>query len=83
MVPLRGNIALAREYLSNKQHHSIRLQDTRICKVMNTGSKYECTILHVHTYALYVIVLVTAAIIRVATQLVKCELVMHIGSVQL
>ena len=65
-VPLRGNVALARENLLSKHYCSIEfrvliLQGTRRCKVTNTQNKLECTICHVRTYELYVIISVVNA----------------------
>ena len=72
MVSLRGNIALACKNFSSKQHRLIEFcvlicsQGTRSCKVISTQNKPECTILHVHKYVLYVIVLVVDASRRVS-----------------
>ena len=55
LVQSRGKVALARKYLSSKQHRSIEfrvlicLQGTRSGKVTSTRNKLKCTILHVHT----------------------------------
>ena len=73
------NIAFTCEYLSSKWHRSIKFRvpicskDTQSCKLISTR-KLECTILHVRTYILYVIILVADTDRRVATQLIKCEL---------
>ena len=64
MVLLRGNVALAREYLLSKRHRSIEFrvlihsQDTQSCKLPSTQSKLRHMILYVHTYTLYMIILV-------------------------
>ena len=55
MVLLRGNVVLAHEYFSSKQHRLIKFcvlicsQDTGSCKVTSTQNKLECMILHVRT----------------------------------
>ena len=56
MVLLRGNVALAREYLLSKRHRLIefrvliRSQDTQSCKLPSTQSKLRHMILHVRTH---------------------------------